>query len=134
MKKTILSLILIVAAAFVVMAFTFPSGINSNPPQDKTAAMFPDDVQKIIESSCYDCHSGTSSNEKALEKLNFSHWGDLSKSKIVGKMNAIEKMLKEDEMPPVKYLNKNPGKALSKEQKGILYKWIDEESDKLMGK
>jgi hypothetical protein len=134
MKKTFLSLLVIVAAAAVVMAFAIPSGKRINPPQDQAQPVFPENVQKIIENSCFDCHSVTSSNEKARTKLNFSEWSGLSDAKKIGNMEDIKKVVRDGDMPPLKYVSKFPDKTLVLEQKNILYKWIDEESDKLLNK
>ena len=134
MKKTFLSLLVIVAASAIVMAFTIPSGKRINPPQEKEQPVFPQEVQAIIDNSCLDCHSLTSSNEKARTKLNFSKWSELSDAKKIAKMEEIKKVVRDGDMPPLKYVNKFPDKALVLEQKNTLYKWIDEESDKLLNK
>jgi mono/diheme cytochrome c family protein len=124
----------ITAISLAVMAFTLPSTGTVNPPQDKASTGLPEDVQKIFETSCFDCHSDAASNVKAKSKLNFSKWSELSDSKKVGKMEAISEVIKSGDMPPGKYIEKNPGAALGQEQKDVINKWITEESAKLMGK
>ena len=137
MKKLILSGIVLIAA-LAVMAFTYPtvrlSASNINPPQEKVAPDFPEAVQKIFETSCFDCHGPASSNAKAKSKLNFSKWSDLSDSKKVGKMEAINEVVSKGDMPPAKYISNHPDKAPGQEQKDIINKWATEESAKLMGK
>jgi hypothetical protein len=133
MKKTIHSTLLIIAAALAVMAFTLPSAKNTNPPQDKPVSLFPEDVQKAFETSCYDCHSDAASNAKAKLKLNFSKWSELSDAKKVGKMENISEVVKSGDMPPGKYLEKYPEKAYTQEHKDLINKWVTEESTKLMG-
>jgi mono/diheme cytochrome c family protein len=134
MNKTFFLASAIIAASLAVMAFTLPSTGTQNPPQDKAPATLPEDVQKIVETSCFDCHSDAGSNVKAKSKINFSNWSELSDSKKIGKMEAISEVLKSGDMPPGKYLEKNPGAALGQEQKDIVNKWITEESAKLMDK
>jgi len=138
MKKLIFSSIFLIAAGLAVMAFTYPtarlSANNVNPPQEKVTPVFPEAVQKVFETSCYDCHSDASSNAKAKMKLNFSKWSELPDAKKVGKMEAINEDVKNDDMPPARYISNNPDKALGKEQKDIVDKWVTEESAKLMGK
>jgi hypothetical protein len=134
MKKTIFPIMLMIAAALAVMAFTFPSVKTVNPPQDKPASVFPDTIQKIFESSCFDCHSDAASNAKAKMKLNFSKWSELTDAKKVGKMEGISEVIKSGDMPPGKYVEKFPDKALTMEQKDVVNKWITGESAKLMGK
>jgi mono/diheme cytochrome c family protein len=133
MKRFIISTFIIIAAALAVTAFSIPSGQDNNPPQDKAPVLFPEDVQKILETSCYDCHTEASSNAKAKMKLNISKWSEMSDAKKVGKMESISETIKSGEMPPAKYLEKFPEKALTQEQKDIVTKWVTEESNKLMG-
>ncbi len=134
MKKTVFTAIAIIAASLALLAFTNSSKTVTNPPQEKAAAAFPEDVQKILETSCFDCHSDASTNVKSKGKLNFSKWADLSDAKKVGKMEAMGEEIKEGNMPPEKYLSKFPDHALTQEKKDVINKWISEESAKLMGK
>jgi hypothetical protein len=133
MKKSILLSIAILAAGFAIAAFTYPGKTVTNPPQEQIPALFPDDVQKVMETSCYDCHSDAASNVKAKSKLNFSKWGDLSDAKKVAKMEGINDVIKSGDMPPGKYITNNPDKALNQEHKDLINKWVTEESAKLMG-
>jgi hypothetical protein len=137
MKKLILSGMALIAAVLAVMAFTYPtvrlSVNNVNPPQEKITPLFPEDVQKVFESSCFDCHGAASSNTKAKLKLNLSKWSEMSDAKKVGKMEAINDMLKKGDMPPARFVSKYPDRAPKQEQKEIIYKWVTEESAKLMG-
>jgi hypothetical protein len=137
MKKLNLPLIVLVIAILAMMAFIYPSRPsdrnNANPPQERVASPFPENVAKIFENSCFDCHSDASSNEKALAKMNLSKWNDLTAAKKVGRLQDIQDILKKGDMPPAKYAAKYPDRAPNKEQKDIIIKWAGEESDKLMG-
>src|SRR5512138_3612592 len=121
MKKPNLPLIVLVIAILAMMAFIYPSGSsvrnNANPPQERVASPFPENIAKILENSCFDCHSDASSNEKAVAKMNLSKWNDLSAAKKVGKLQDIQDMLNKGDMPPAKYVAKYPDRAPSKEQK-----------------
>jgi hypothetical protein len=134
MKKRVNTAIMIFSAFLTLAAFTYTSGSDTNPPQEKAAAVFPEEVQKILETSCFDCHSDASSNVKSKGKLNFSKWGDLSDTKKVGKMEAINEEIKEGNMPPEKYVSKYPDHALTQEGKDLINQWVTTESAKLMGK
>jgi hypothetical protein len=137
MKKQILYSIAICVTFLAIMAFTIPvnifSGNQVNPPQEKVVSPFPENVAKVLETSCYDCHGETSSNAKALGKLDFSKWNDLKASQKVGKMQDIIDVVKKGDMPPAKYVTHYPDRAPTQEQKDIVIKWANEESDKLMG-
>lgn len=132
MKKSMFKIIGFFSAALILVAFALPFNINPNPPQEKLAD-FPEDVQKILETSCYDCHSAAASNVKAKSKLNFSKWADYSDSKKVGKLESINETITEGDMPPRKYLEKYPDNGMDQEQKDIIGKWVVETSSKLMG-
>lgn len=126
MRKMILPAMFMIATAMAVMSFT-------SPPQEKPAPVFPEQVQSILENSCFDCHSDGASNAKAKMKLNLSKWNEMTDAKKVGKMEGIQETLIMGDMPPAKYIEKNPGKALTQEQKDTIGKWVAEESAKLMG-
>jgi len=132
MKKSILSIIVIFVAGITLMAFTLPGKLNSDPPQEQAKALFPEDVQKVLETSCFDCHTDAASSAKAKMKVNFSKWEEYSDSKKVGKMESISESITNDDMPPQKYISKYPDKALNQEQKDLINKWVTEESAKLM--
>jgi hypothetical protein len=134
MKKLLLSGFALTAAILVTMAFTNAS-VKHNPvtPQDQAASIFPEDIAKVMETSCYDCHTDASSNTKAKLKLNFSKWGDLSAAKKVGKMEAINDEIKKGDMPPAKYIEKFPERALNADQKNLVDKWVADETEKLLG-
>jgi hypothetical protein len=137
MKKLIIPGIILFAAFLAIMAFTIPvnifSGKQVNPPQEKVVSSFPENVTKVLETSCYDCHGDASSNAKALGKLNFAKWNDLTAAQKVGKMQDIIDVVKKGDMPPAKYVTNYPDRALGQDQKDLVIKWANEESDKLMG-
>lgn len=137
MKKQTLSFIVSIFAIIAFMAFIYPAkpaeNKNANPPQERVKSPFPENIAKLFENSCFDCHSDASSNEKALAKMNLSKWNDLSTAKKVGKLQDIQDILKKGDMPPAKYVAKYPDRAPSQEQKDIIIKWAGEESDRLMG-
>jgi len=133
MKKQFLSVIVLFVASLAIMAFTIPSGKIINPPQEQVAPAFPEDVQKILETSCHDCHTDAATNVKSKSKLNFSKWTEYSDAKKVGKMESINEVIVKGDMPPGKYINNHPEKALGQEQKDIIGKWVSEASAKLMG-
>lgn len=132
MKKLVLLSIVLVGAAIALMSFTFSKVNTSNPPQEQAQAMFPAEIQKIFETSCFDCHTDTG-NAKAKLKLNFSKWGELSDAKKVGKIGNINDEVQSGKMPTARYISNYPDRALTKEQKELVNKWAAEESAKLMG-
>jgi hypothetical protein len=137
MKNLNLPAIVLVISVIGLMAFIYPSRPsernNNFLPQERVASPFPENIAKILENSCFDCHSDASSNEKALAKMNLSKWNDLSAAKKVGRLQDIQDILKKGDMPPAKYVAKYPDRAPTKDQKDIIIKWAEEESNKLLG-
>jgi hypothetical protein len=123
--------VMLVAIAFI--AFTQPVTLATTPPAEEDELQFPGDVLSVFENACFDCHISESKNVKGKTKLNFSKWNDYKDSKKVGKLDEICEVVKENEMPPEKYLEKHPDKKLTQEQIALVCAWVDEEAEKLMG-
>lgn len=86
-----------------------------------------EDVNKVIENSCIGCHNTDSKNTKGKNKLNFDELkdGSLPKGKFLGKLGGIKKAVEEGNMPPEKFLNKNPDRALSEADTKLLLDWVN---------
>lgn len=122
MKKPLL---ILAAGAFLMLSFSF---INDN----KTAASFPDDVEAILESACNDCHTSGAKSKDALKAVNFNEWDTYRLSKKVGLLGEICDVVEKGKMPPKKYLEHQPDKALTPAQKVLVCNWAKKESEKLM--
>jgi hypothetical protein len=108
--------------------------VSNQLPQGEIVKIdLPDSILKIVENSCFDCHSDRSGNFAAKGKLNFSGWNDYTPAKKVTKMDNICEMITKGKMPKKKYVSKNPDKALTKAQKDLICKWAAEESKKMLG-
>lgn len=133
MKRIIPFMTVGLFAFAAILAFRAPEKkVVPYHPQDEKA-MFPENISTIFETSCYDCHSEASNNFKAKSKLNLTKWNDLSDAKKVGKMENISEVVKKGDMPPKKYLEKNPAATLDKEKVNAVTGWATEETNKLMG-
>jgi uncharacterized membrane protein len=92
----------------------------------------PDDVKAIIEKSCFGCHNTDSKNDKAKEKLDLKTFDSLTKNKMIASLKEITETIEENEMPPAKFLEKNPDKKLTDAEKKILMDWANSEAKALM--
>ena len=92
----------------------------------------PEDVSAIFDKSCFGCHNVDAQSEKARKKLLIDQLGDLSKAKLVGKLGEIGEVVSKNEMPPEKFLQKYPDKALTEEEVKRLTEWTEEASNELM--
>jgi hypothetical protein len=117
---------------------------RTNPPV-KADLQAPSDVKNIFRTSCYDCHSNQTKwpwyskvapvswmiiddvNE-GRSHLNFSEWGNLLSDKKAELKKKILEELKDDEMPPGKYVYLHPGASLEITQKNTLFNWLQTSS------
>jgi len=98
----------------------------------KMSGEIPDDISKVITTSCYDCHSSDAKSKDAKDALNFETWDDYRLTKKVGLLKDICKMVEEGKMPPEKYLGFKPDRKLSEESKKLLCEWTNKETERLM--
>jgi len=137
MKKTFY-FSLIILSCIIITAMVNP---NTNEAKAKAPSMsgympetsLPDSVMKIVERSCFDCHSDKSGNFTAKGKLNFSGWNDYTTARKLSKMEAICEEITNGKMPKKKFVSKNPEKALTNQDIDLICKWVNEESKKLVG-
>ena len=130
MKKHFIALITVVAVGFFFMNFTFQTEENSNLDK-KTNFEIPEDIQGIIDNSCYGCHHTDSKNEKGKKKLDFDKLTDLKTYKLVGKLADISDVVVEGDMPPEKAVKKYPELKLSDEDKATLSNWAKKTAEEL---
>lgn len=136
MKKvnySILVLLSVIGFTFVLLTSfgeygTRPS--SGSVPQEKFT--IPEGINSILDKSCFGCHNSESTNDKAKEKLLIDKLPDLSKAKLVAKLDGIAEIVGKNEMPPEKFLAKYPDKALTKEEAEQLKEWAENTSEELM--
>ncbi len=108
----------------------------------------PSDVENILRTSCYDCHSNDteypwysyiqparlfldSHIKEGKENLNFSTFGDYSQRKQGNKLEQILKQIKSDEMPLASYTLIHENSILTHENKRVLINWIESTRDSI---
>ncbi len=138
-KKIIFGLLAVV----VIMQFFRID--KTNPESDPAMDMFvvenvPNDVQSIIKTSCFDCHSNQvrypwytnvapvswvvkKHINEGRDELNFNEWGTYSTKRKLHKLEEIEEEVGEAEMPLAGYLIAHGDARLSKQQKQQLMNW-----------
>lgn len=99
---------------------------------ERNSSPIPDDVEKVLSTSCYDCHTTGSNSKDAVKALDFKKWDQYRLTKKIGLLEDICKVIDENKMPPKKYLGYYPDKKLSVEQKELICGWTKNESEKLM--
>ena len=144
-------ILLIVIIALVLIQFIQPSR-NSTSELSATDLTkiysVSQNVQGILKTSCYDCHSNNTNypwysriqpfgwvlakhirNGKA--KLNFNDFGSFSVRRQMTKLRGIANSVKDETMPLRSYTLLHPNTRLSIEEKALLIDWAIRKRDSL---
>ena len=101
----------------------------------------PDDIQNLITSACYDCHSHETvypwyTNVAPLswwikghidhgrENLNFSRWGEMSEREKLHSLEECEDMIKKEWMPLGSYARMHSKAKLTDQDREEIMNWI----------
>jgi len=142
MVKKILVFLLV---ALVLIQFFHPKkNMAASVPANNIAAInpMPEDVKKILEVSCNDCHSNNTvypwyskiqpvdwwMNNHVKEgkgEINFDEFATYSLRRQYKKMDEIIKQVKEEEMPLNSYTWIHKNAILSADQKQVVIAWAE---------
>ena len=139
MKKVLFAIL----AVFILIQFIRPEKNDSKNETNaiSTVMEIPVEVNKIIQTSCADCHSNSTKypwyNEIApaswylaqhvkegKEHLNFSEWTTYNKDQQEHLLKDLKEVLNEREMPLESYLLIHKDAKLTENQHQILYDWV----------
>lgn len=141
-KKIIFAIILI----FVIIQF-FDTDKNISVAASENAIgkhyKVPDNVQNLLKTSCYDCHSNNTaypwySNIQPVKwwladhvnsgkrHLNFDEFNTYTKERKLKKLDEIVETVKEGEMPLTSYTLIHSNAKLSSTDKSEIEKWVAE--------
>ena len=140
--------ILIGVAAVLVLIQLVPVD-RSNPPATEKLVM-PDNVQQIMQRSCFDCHSNETvwpwysyvapvswlvkhDVEEGREHLNFSEWDKLNQKRKMKRLEEIVEEVEEGKMPMPIYLIMHGDAEVSAAELAVLREWSQQELNKLGG-
>lgn len=152
MKQLIRKILFIGLIFFLLMQFYQPVR-NSDygqvlPIHISKVYHIPQNVETILQTSCYDCHSNNtqypwysyiqparlfmeSHITNGKNDLNFSQWGNYSKRKQGNKLDRIAKQIKANEMPLTSYTLIHKNAVLTAAQKEQMIKWTQKVSDSI---
>jgi len=144
LKKILKRTFQILLLAFIVIQFFRPAknkaeGISNNDISKLYAV--PADVQSILRTSCYDCHSNNtvypwyaqvqpvawwlnSHIQDGKKDLNFSEFGSYRIMRQYKKLEQVNDLVKKDEMPLNSYLWIHTNAKLNEQQKLTLANWV----------
>ena len=135
---TTFRIVLIALAVFVLGIQLVP--VNRTNPPVRGEVEAPPEVMRVIEESCYDCHSNqvrwpwyayvapvswlvVHDVNEGREHLNFSGWGSYDAEERAEKLEEIWEEVEEGEMPLDKYLWIHREARLTDADRDALYAW-----------
>ncbi|MBK5208775.1 MAG: heme-binding domain-containing protein [Flavobacteriaceae bacterium] len=140
MKKVLFAIL----AVFILIQFIRPEKNDSKNETNaiSTVMEIPVEVNKMIQTSCADCHSNSTKypwyNEIApaswylaqhvkegKEHLNFSEWTTYNKDQKEHLLKDLKEVLNERKMPLKSYLLIHKDAKLTENQYQILYDWVN---------
>lgn len=147
LKKILLVLLIV----FIAIQFIQPArnkSVQVLPTDISKTVSVPENVQQILRTSCYDCHSNNTNYpwynymqptawilanhiKHGKKDLNFSEFGSYPTRKQQSKLKAIADQIKDGEMPLSSYTLIHRNARLSKEEKSLLIDWALNAKDSL---
>ncbi len=136
----IVLLVILVAIQFVQPARN--QSVQASTEGIASIINVPENVQAILQNSCYDCHSNNtrypwyatlqpgawwmaSHIEKGKAELNFDEFENYSKRRQLSKLKAIQGSIEDESMPLPSYTFIHKGSILSKTDQIILKDWVE---------
>jgi cytochrome c553 len=129
-RFTLLSLLAVAFIALTAFVSQPPVMLDSNP--EGTEFVIAEDVNAILDNKCFGCHNVESKNEKGKKKLMIDQLSELSKAKLVAALGNISETVENGDMPPQKFLDNYPDKALTEEEAQAIKEWADNAADDLL--
>lgn len=150
MKKILKITVIVLFAAFLAIQFYRPARENFEINPAEEIAGVPENVDKIFQKSCNDCHTNNTdwiwySNiapiswrmvehvDEGRKELNFSVWDTYKAKRKDHKLEEICEQVETKEMPLPKYLWINWDAKLNDEEIKTLCDWANSEREKLKG-
>ena len=144
-------IMVVIVSVLVLIQFIRPkrnSAPGLSPTDISTKLEFPQEVQTILQNSCYDCHSDNTRYpwyaevqpvgwllsddiQDGKKELNFSQFGSYTVRRQYIKLNNIIDQIKEEKMPLPKYLFIHTDARLSQEQRDIIIAWAKAVEDSI---
>ncbi|MES2380909.1 MAG: heme-binding domain-containing protein [Bacteroidota bacterium] len=150
-NKLLFKFALILIGAFVILQFVRPArNLGETPVNgDSLSIQTPAEINTILQTSCYDCHSNHTNYpwytniqpiglwmqhhvDEGKEELNFSVFNTYSAKRKKHKLKEIMEEVEEHEMPLSSYTMIHKETELSAEQISTLTKWAAAEMEKII--
>ena len=148
-KATIMVIVLLVAIQF----FKTKENISTQVSENTITQHYdvPENIQNILKTSCYDCHSNNTAYpwynniqpvawwlkhhvDEGKREINFNEFASYAIRRQYKKLEEIAEQVKEDEMPLSSYTLIHTNAKLNAEQKTLLINWAEEVRKEIAGK
>ena len=133
--------LLIATLAVLVLAQLIP--VDRVDPPVETEVPAPDDVRRVLVTSCYDCHSHETRRpwyawvapvswlvaydiQDARGHLNFSTWNRYTPEERAEKLEEVWEEVEEGEMPLWRYLPLHPDAQLDDRSRELIREWSEQ--------
>jgi len=138
MNRPWLKIIFVLSFLFIIIQFI---PVDKKNPAIVSEIPAPVEIQKILQRSCYDCHSHQTvwpwyshvapvswliahDVKEGRENLNFSVWSDTDQRKQIKIFEEIQEVIEKKEMPLTTYLWMHPDARLDINDQMILKAWL----------
>lgn len=145
--KILLALLIVIVAIQFIQPARNKSG-QVLPTDFAKVFVVPNNVQTLLQNSCYDCHSNNtvypwysdfqpmawmmaSHINNGKEMLNFSSFGSNTTRKQISKLKEIANQIKDDEMPISSYKMMHKNARLSQPEKTLIMDWMNKTAGSL---
>lgn len=150
MSRTKIGLIVLLII-LVIIQFVKPArnqSVQASTGGIASVINVPENVQAILQNSCYDCHSNNTRYpwyatlqpgawwmawhiEEGKAELNFDEFGNYSKRRQLSKLKAIQGSIEDKSMPLPSYTFIHRAANLSKTDRNLLKDWIEISKDEI---
>ena len=140
MKKTLLIILII----FIGIQFIRPDeNMTAQPSKNDISVVskVPSEIQEILKSSCYDCHSNNTAYpwyqkvapiswlianhiNEGKKHLNFSEWSQYNFNQKKHILGEIEEVIEKNEMPLKSYLLMHHDGKITFQEREWLLEWV----------
>jgi hypothetical protein len=124
MKKELLLVVSVITIAIIVSVIGVPSNASSSAGSSNPSvkSSIPDSVSKILEKSCFPCHSAPG-KRMAMSHVDFDKWDTYKPKKQADKAEDMCKELTKGAMPPKSFRSNNPDKVPTDAEVQVICKW-----------
>lgn len=149
--KPVKKILLILLIVLIAIQFIQPARNKFRqelPTELARSVIVPENIQGILKTACYDCHSNNTNYpwyskiqpfawfqanhiKEGKAELNLSEFGGYSRRRQISKLSGIANSIKNETMPLSSYILLQKNARLSNADKSLLIDWAEKTKDSL---